>query len=354
MRPATILCVSLLVLGLSVCVQAFEYVVHQLQDPSLCEETGLRSSALDNLVAAVEAGEYGDIRTLLVSRRGLVALEMYRESFPPDSLQDLYSVTKSVLSTLVGIAIAEGYIDGVDEPVLSFFPEYDADMLEPGLQKITLGHALSMSAGIDWDSQLDFVRMVHSPDWVEYVLTRPLSAPPGVEFCYNSGLSHLIAEILYRTTGQTPEELAAEWLFAPLGIEEWRWEEAPNGVSNGGAGLRMKPRDLLKIGELCASGGILDGDEIIPTDWLETSTVPRVPFDECWDYAYHWWTYTDCFSDQLDGIYVACGMGEQRMWIAPHLELVVVATALNAGGLTSLEPLLWEHVLPAVIESPAP
>jgi CubicO group peptidase (beta-lactamase class C family) len=342
--------IAVLLLAVWVSAQAAEYVVQRLKEPALSQETGLDAAILDDLAAAIEAGKYGNVRTLLVSRRGQLALEVYQASFRPDRRQNLYSVTKSVLATLVGIAIAEGYLAGVEAPILGFFPDYPADTLDPRWQEVTLRHLLTMSVGIQWDDRLDLVSMLLTADPVGSVFDKPFVAAPGEEYRYNSGLSHVIAEILHRTTGSTPEALAEDWLFAPLGITEWFWEKGSDGVSYGGWGLRMTPLDLLTIGELYARGGTIGGAQIVPPDWIERSTSAHAPREDCYDYGYHWWRYADCYSDALGGLYFACGLGQQYLWIDEARELVVAMTAQNDRGQTSAEPLLWQHILPAVIE----
>jgi len=372
-RSSSVIFGLLIVLGFGICMQAAEYEVSKPGGSRLREEAGLEQSALDGLVAAVEAGEYGDIGTLLISRNGVLALEMYGSESPmtySDNPQDVYSITESILSLLVGIAIAEGYIVSVDEPLMSFFQDYASSMTADELaarQDITLEHALTMTAGFEWhetrNAQLRRGGFRLTSDLVGYTLKKPVISTPGAEFNYNNALSHIVSEVLYRATGRTAKELAEDWLFTPLGIETWQWAKTLGGVSSGSWGLQIPPLDLLKIGELCANGGILDGVEIIPAEWIESSTAARVSYDECYDYGYYWWRYTgNCYSDQVDGIFFAFGYADQFMWIAPELELVVVATTLRTfcgdtytRSLTTMdgpaaELMLWEHILPAVIE----
>ncbi len=347
-----------LILSVSVCLfalltqaaSATEFVVEQLGDTTLREDAKLLVQPFDNLVQAVKSGVYGDIRTILVLSNDILAFQMYAEEYSPDSMQNLYSMTKSILSLLVGIAISCDYLDSIDQPLVDFFPEYVSDIVDQRIHEITLRQALTMTAGFKWREEIDLISMILSADWPRYVLTKPLSADPGVEVQYNSGLAHLVAEILFRTTGRTPEQLAVEWLFTPLGISRWMWEAAPNGVSCGGWGLHLNPYDLLKIGKLCLNVGMLGDTQVVPQNWIEASIEPLASIQDCYGYGYYWWTYAQCYSDRLAGIYLASGVGEQFMWIVPHSHLVIVVTAWNNAAQITLEPMLWEHILPAVVE----
>jgi CubicO group peptidase (beta-lactamase class C family) len=243
------------------------------------------------------------------------------------------SVSKSVASLAVGIAIDRGLIRSVNEPILSFFPEL-SDMRSPERDRIQLFHALTMSMGLAWeeatpatgDDNNDEARMNRSRDACRYVLGLAMTAPAGQEFFYNTGALALVSAIVRKATGRPLDEFAREAFFEPLGISAVAWERR-KGDTDAGGGLRLRPRDMAKIGQLVLAGGRWNDRQIVSREWIETSTALKFKATDDQSYGYLWWLGRS----RLDGREVnwvgALGRGGQSIRIVPELDLVVVVTA---------------------------
>ncbi|MBN1202790.1 MAG: serine hydrolase [Anaerolineae bacterium] len=314
------------------------------------EEQGMDSGQLAALFEALDNGG-GGLHSVLVIRNGFIVTEAYFGIYHQDTQHILYSVTKSFISSLVGIAQEDGAIEGLDQPVLSYFPDRTVDNLDARKQAITLEHLLTMSAGLDWPEN-DYsgcVRMVSaSDDWAQYMLDRPMINDPGAAFHYSSGVSVLIGAVVQQATGQDLEDFAVKRLFEPLGISDYEWEADPTGLVNGGYGLHLAPRDMAKFGYLFLNEGVWDGEQIVPADWVATSTSPHIVVAGDYNYGYQWWVPSE------QDYYAALGYQGQRIVVVPDLELVVVFTALLNNDSIE-ETLLHDYILPAAVsDEPLP
>jgi CubicO group peptidase (beta-lactamase class C family) len=258
------------------------------------------------------------------------------------------SVTKSVISALVGIALEDGCIKSLDDPIWDYLPGRTPAENDPLKREISLEHLLTMSSGFEWiDGQTPIWT---SADWIQFVLDQPMASPPGTVWNYNSGNAHLLSAIIQNACGQNTLEVAREKLFTPLGITEFTWETDPQGIPNGGWGLSMLPRDMAKIGLLYLNDGVWDGQQILPAEWITASTqryfqVPK-PL-EPWDlyYGYTWWLHGD------GSYYAAHGRGGQFIYVLPEQGMVVVFTRdVNTPDDEFIGPqqLIREHIVPAV------
>jgi len=295
------------------------------------------------------------IDSVIVIRHGNVVLEAYpNPRYSATSAHHLFSVTKSITSLLVGIALDLGLIGSVTDPILSYFPDaVPADEVQ-SKSRITIGHLLTMSAGLEWDEDTlpttdphnDFTRLEMSRDPVGLVLGRPIVAEPGTLFWYNSGLSHVLSALIAQVSGQTTLAFAREHLFGPLGIETVRWNQDRAGIYKGGTQLFLTPRDLARIGVLCLGDGLWDDRQIVSSEWLAQSTQTRIcgrpDYFAGRGYAYHWWTLDDY------GIFYALGSQGQCLYVFPKFELVVAFTATILEGRILPEVLAREFLLPAV------
>ncbi len=267
------------------------------------------------------------VDSVLIVRDGRLVLDACFYPFRSGLRHELRSVTKSVTSMLVGIAIGEGAIPGVEKPVLAFFPERTVSNLDERKRAIRLEHLLTMSSGLDWEEvkipywapQNSFTRMAHSKDPVQFFLDSPMSVDPGTRFSYNTGSSHLLSAIVQKATRGSTLDFAKSHLFGPLGISDVSWSADAQGVSFGGFGLQMEPRDLAKLGELYRNGGAWEGRQIVSAAWVRESVKPRSVVSESLRYGYQWWL-------QPSGGYAAKGYGGQLLWVVPELRLVVVMT----------------------------
>lgn len=293
-------------------------------------DLGVDPAALDAMSAHLTE-HYPHFNSLLVVRGGYLLHEDYRNGATPDDLHNVKSVTKSVLSALVGIALDTGDLASIHEPIGAFFTGHFASIADRAKRAITLEDLLTMRSGLAWNEWAGTtIQMTASPDWVRFVLERPLAHPPGERFSYSTGDTQLIAAALQQATGMTLLEYADLYLFGPLGITTRRWAADPQGVTVGGSELALRAQDLAKLGLLYLSLGGWDGAEIVPADWVRASTEPRitvVPQDAserppvC--YGYLWWLRPQ----QRLGSFMAVGHGGQFVYVLPDLDLCVVMTA---------------------------
>ncbi|HJV47818.1 MAG TPA: serine hydrolase [Geothrix sp.] len=282
---------------------------------------------------------------LIIERHGRLVIELYRpgkdespylpfayrRSFGPTTLHDLRSVGKSVVGLLFGIARQEGAIGDLSRPVLDFYPEY-ADLATPARRAITLEHLLTMSSGLAWQEGGGFPDDEHRLVWkwspYRYILEHPVLRAPGSTFSYHSGGTALLADIIARSTGMPFKDFARTRLFEPMGIHDWAWTPDMHGRTRVYDGLRMRPRDLAKIGRMVLDQGRWKGRQIVPADWIAVALQPRLGtgFDDV-QYGYQWWTGTLPWQGRSLRWHAAFGLGNQRLFVVPDLDLCVVVTA---------------------------
>ncbi|WP_249871788.1 serine hydrolase domain-containing protein [Oceanobacillus saliphilus] len=258
------------------------------------------------------------VDSALVQRNNTVIFEYYRNNKMKEKQHKIYSVTKSILSALIGIAIDKGYIEHVNTPIINYFPRLNKDIEN---QKITIKHLLTMTSGLHWPGNSS---MIPSKNWVNFVLKQEIENLPGEEMVYSCGSSHLLSAILQKTTGLNTEIFAKKHLFTPLGITNYKWNHDAQGIAIGGFGLTMKTVDMLKIGTLYFKNGVWKSKQIVPLYWIEESTSSKVKIDENYTYAYHWWNMD--FDNQIGKIFFASGYEGQYIIVAPDYQLVVVLT----------------------------
>lgn len=271
------------------------------------------------------------IDSVLVQKNNTMIFEYYRNNKMKERQHKIYSVTKSILSALIGIAIDKGFIEHVNMPISHYFPEFDQDKEK---EKITIKHLLTMTSGLYWPGNNG---MIPSKNWVNFVLQQDIAHPPGKEMVYSCGSSQLLSAILQKTTGLHTEAFAKKYLFTPLGITDYRWNCDPQGIAIGGFGLAMKTVDMLKIGTLYLNNGVCKSKQIVPYHWIEESTSPKIKTDDNYAYAYHWWNITS--DNQVGRIFLAVGREGQYIIVAPDYQLVTVFTSSFKDG--SAKPLQY-------------
>jgi CubicO group peptidase (beta-lactamase class C family) len=311
-----------------------------------------------------------DIHSVLVMRHGKLVYEHYFTGedqqygrplgvvkFDAETKHDLRSITKSVTALVLGIEIGKGRIAGVDLPVLAAFPEY-ADLRSPEKDKITLRHLLTMSQGLVWDEDLPYsdsrnseIQMAEAPDPVRYALAQPVRETAGTVYNYSGGSATIIAALLHKATGETLDSLARHELFEPLGITDFEWIRFPSGEPVAASGLRMRPRDLAKIGQLVLDHGAWKGAQIVPADWIKAATSPQINGQQIYFYGYQFWLGRSFVRGRGEIDWAAgWGYGGQRLFIVPALDLVVL---VHAGRYDSSQQsagpmmVLNRYVLPA-------
>ena len=292
------------------------------------EAEGLQTSVLRELDGELARGRYTPPDALLIARNGKLVYERYGNGFGPEKPHDLRSVTKSITSLLVGIAIDQGRLSGPGERVESFFPETSAPR-DPRRQRMTLEHLLTMTTGAacdDWkDSPGHEDTMYRSRDWVRFFLALPMVHEPGGRASYCTGGVVALGGILRRVTGQSVPEFAAQHLFGPLGITSAAWERTPEGGTDTGGHLRLRPRDLAKIGQMVLEGGRWRSRQVVPASWLQTSLAAHTRLGDS-SYGYLWWRNTFSIAGQPVEVVFARGNGGQYLFVLPSLRLVAVFT----------------------------
>ena len=298
-------------------------------ETSTPEEQGLNSSRLQEMTEYIQGSSWSDdIISLLIVRGGCLVYENYF-SHPEnnDTANNIYSVTKSVTSALVGIAIGQGLIGSVDDYVLDYFLGYTFTNMSAEKEAITIEHLLTMTSGLPW-SQSEYPDLESSPDWVQWLLDRSMQYAPGEEWVYNSGGSHLLSAIVSEASGMNTTEFADQYLFAPLNITRGEWPDDPQGHAMGARNLHLRARDMAKFGYLYLREGVWEGQVIVPSSWVHTSTtsiITFIPGDPLSDgYGYQWWTFPTI--GEIGG-YSAIGLLDQHIWVIPCQDLVVVITA---------------------------
>jgi CubicO group peptidase (beta-lactamase class C family) len=338
------------------------------------ESVGLSKAALCPMVKWLAESKLDNVHAVLVVRHGKLVFEQYFAgddehlgsragvvTFGPTVRHDERSVSKSVVSLVMGIAIDHGWIKSIDAPVFSFFPEY-ASLSTPEKDRITIRDLLTMSSGLEWHEEdvpytspdNSEIVMDHSSDPTRAALAPDLVAAPGKIWNYNSGSTELLGAILKKATGRAVDQLAATQLFAPLGITDFTWYKHTNGSPHAAGGLRLRPRDLAKIGQLILQRGSWNGTQVISSAWIDAATAPHIMGEALFFYGYQFWLGRSLVNGHEVEWTAAVGLGGQRLYVIPDLDMVV---ALNSGmyasdrqGRVALQ-VLDRYVMPAVEHS---
>jgi CubicO group peptidase (beta-lactamase class C family) len=313
------------------------------------ESAGLDGERLCGIAARLKETQ-ANVHAVVIVRHGKLVFEQYfpgydepwgmgegRHDFDATTKHDMRSASKSVVSLLVGIAIDRELIKSADEPVVKFFPDYSA-LKTAGWDNITLRHLLTMSSGMQWDEnrawkdpQNDEPHLSNEADPFRYVLSKPIAAPPDIVWNYNGGGTDLLGNIIERVSGKSLEAFAREALFTPLGISDWEWMRYRNEHIAAAAGLRLRPRDAAKIGQLVLNKGAWGGKQIVSPEWIEQSVRPRFQaigyFSGLFFYGQQWWMGRSIAQEKEVKWIAAMGSGGQRIFIVPDRDLVVMTTS---------------------------
>lgn len=332
------------------------------------ESVGMAEKPLHDMETAIRAGDFMKIGSVVIARHGKLVYESYFDG-NADTLRDTRSATKSITDILVGIAIGEKKLNGVDARVLALLSERARKMQNPDPRKdrITVEDFLTMSSVLecdDWNdaSRGNEERMYPIEDWAQFILDLPVRGhmhlgekeePPkyGRYFSYCTGGVFVLSEVLQKATGIRTDRYAQEKLFGPLGIADAQWVYSPLGIPQTGGGLRLTGRDLLKIGQLYLNGGIWQGKRIVDESWVRASTQPHAQIDDETEYGYLWWLKAFKSGGKSYPAFFMSGNGGNKVAVFPGLDLAVVITSTNyntRGMHEQTEKLLTDYILPAV------
>jgi CubicO group peptidase (beta-lactamase class C family) len=298
------------------------------------------AAGIDGFLGSAGDGRYDQVRAVVVE----VAGERRYLRGDPASRGDVRSVTKSVLATLVGIAVDRGQIAGVDRTLAELLPTYAADMPAP-LRAATLRQVLTMTAGVPDDGARDAAPPGPADDWARYALTLGPRRPPGAGFVYSTTGSHLLSAVLTRATGLSALDYARRELFGPLGISpDPGWRADPQGRQLGGTGLSLSAAEMLALGRLYLAGGRWDGRQLLSAGWVADATRSQVPTGGAFDYGYQWWVTTAGGHPA----FAAQGFGGQLVEVVPDLALVVVVRS-DVGAAPGAPPEAYAGMVDTVI-----
>jgi len=285
-----------------------------------------------------------NIHSLMIIRNGSVILDAYFYPYDGSTYHNVASVTKSVMTTLIGIAVDQGKLS-LDQPILSFFPERTIANRDPMKEQITIRHLVSNSAGFRFNEEDDIAAIeewMQSDDWIQYILDRPVVHKPGTYFAYFSPGMHLLSVILQETTGMIALKFADAYLFKPLGIEEVYWRSDSQGYTHGWADICLYPKDMAKIGFLFLHQGKWEGKQIISSEWVNKATRKQLPTgQEKEGYGYGWWISSP-YPDEEFPFYRALGRNEQLIMVFPSINALLITTG---GGFD------FDEIAPYIVAS---
>lgn len=331
----------------------YEYTVPDSLDDgwevaSLADE-GFDPATVEQMVSAIVAEDYGLLHSILIARNGRLVLEEYFYNHDRQTPHRLASATKSVSSLLVGIAVDRGLLGGVEESILSYFPDY-ATGAAPGWEQVSLRHILTMSAGADW-AKTDLDGFYGTEDHFAAVFSRPITSIPGETFEYISPNMDLLAGVIKHASGMYADDFAEKYLFSPLGITGYRWDYGRwEGHPLMDGSLALRPRDMAKIGQLVLDGGRWDDTQVVSSGWITESTASQISTGASEDYGYLWWRAAAPFEGKKVQGAFASGWGSQFIFIIPEYNLVVVTTGGNEDNSMNFAPLSMfaDYILPAM------
>lgn len=338
------------------------------------DEVGLSARRLALMEQSIHGGEFKQVTSVLIAREGKLAFERYFDPDGPEALRNTRSATKSVTGLLVGIAIDQGLLSGVNARIVDFFPDKQPlQNPDPRKAQITVEDFLTMSSLLECDDENQYSRgneerMYLVEDWVRFTLdlpirgfadwvSKPADAPYGRSWSYCTAGPTTLGPLLERATKKSIPDFARDSLFIPLGISHVKWQFQPLGMAMTGGGLLLRSRDLLKLGQLYLNQGSWSGKRVVSADWVARSTLPHANAREDTDYGYLLWLQTFHVAGRDYKCFAMYGTGGNKVYVFPQQKLVAVVTTTNfkvPGASALTDKLLTEHILPALVDSPSP
>ena len=324
------------------------------------EAEGVDPKRINELMENILKGDIKNIHSILLVKNGKLIFEEYFYGYDRDTTHFQASVSKSITSILVGIAIDQKLAPDVKTKVYNLFSKYKDTKWIYQKYPITLQHLLTMTAGVDWDAYTyprsnplqTTHQMYDSKDPVEFVLERNAVEAPGVKFNYNSGLTILLGEVIKNTSGMYIDEFSGKFLFRPLGISNFYWDKFTNGTVQTDGGLHLRPRDMAKIGYMMLKNGKWRGRQIVSKEWVIESTNTHTTHDFGYGYGYQWRSVKTTINNKEIDMFWASGTGGQRIFVIPTLDLIAVFTSKVFGnplGGSRTSGILKHYIIPSML-----
>ena len=334
-------------------------------------ETGLDSLKVSEMEARILDSTYRNIHSVLIVKDQKLVYEKYFQGykydymaeglrgeliqFDKETAHNTASATKSVTSLLVGKAIDKGFIEDSNSKVFSFFPAYSM-LNDSAKERISVANLLTMTSGLKWNEQdvfyteaeNDIVQLFITSDPVKFILSKPVINEPGTNWYYNGGGTNLLGEIIHQSSQLKLDEFGEEYLFEPLGIDGYEWGSIKPDLIYASGDMKLKPRDMAKLGQLVLDEGKWNGNQVISSKWIKEMTEHSVVFSQTRGYAYHWWVQSyKSGSENIISIY-ADGWGGQRIMVFPTINMVVVFTGGNYFEQPPLDEIVSKYILPSL------
>lgn len=325
----------------------------------------MSARVLDDLKYSIRNHEFAAIDGIVIVKDGYLIFEEYENEFNSNKVHELQSVTKSLTALLIGIAIDQGHIENIDQPMLQYFDKATIENLDERKEAITLDDILTMRTGFKWNEWLPnpkfdpLQEMYNSSNWIKTILDTKMAYRPGIAFQYNSGSTILLDEIIKVSTGLDSVEFAQRNLFEPLGISQYFWSKENFyffGTTNTGGGLYLRPRDLAKIGQLVLNKGNWNGTQVISERWIDEVLTPHVSRINIGimnpQYGYLWYVFPKGSFNDTFTIYGCLGAGGQYLFVLPECNLVIVIMSENfeyqSQGLEIARRIVNDYVIKAL------
>lgn len=273
-----------------------------------------------------------DVHSCVVIRDGVIISEFFNTGYNNKSVFSLQSVSKSITGALVGIAIDQGLIGSENDYAADYLPELKNAKYK-NMKLITIKQLLNNTSGLIGTDSKIWNEWRTSENWIDYILSRPMTANPGAYFEYSTGNSHILGAILEKVTGKTLEEYAKEQIFDKIGITSAYLDTDPQGIGDGGNGFHMTAYDMARFGLLFLNDGVWEGQQVVPKRWVKESTSLKSRRPSTGSrYGYQWWLKNYGKAGYLG--YNAQGFGGQYIFVVPQLDLIVVFTSSRTGSIT--------------------
>ena len=347
-------------------------------------DVGIDEDMIRKAVGRIDNGKYGEVHSMLIYKNDMLVFEDYYEGhkyqwdapghygeyikWNRDMQHCIHSDTKSITSLCIGIAIDKGFIDSVQQSIFDYLPDYQ-DFKVNNKEYITIENLLTMNSGLKWDEwgvSLSSIKNDQIGIWfwkdgpMNYVLSKDFAAAPGTRFNYSGGDIQILVEILKNATGMKLDEFSEKYLFEPLGITSFNWWLIfPTGEIQGAGGLKLTPRDMIKVGAMMLNKGMWKGKRIISEDWVSKCSSPfpgntgiKVPGEDLGKvgYAYTWWTKDFTYHSDDIHMYFMLGWGGQKIIVLPRLNMVIAFTGANYNSKVHDFEIIERFILPAVYD----